>query len=69
MRLFLDTHILLWCLEDSQGLPKQARQLILSANEVYASTANIWEIVIKLSIGKLMLELQINDLLQIAKKI
>ncbi len=62
MRLLLDTHILLWCLEDSESLPNQARQLVLSADEVYASAVNIWEIVIKLSIGKLSLDFDVYDL-------
>lgn len=34
MRLLLDTHILLWCLEESDALPDQARQLVLSADEI-----------------------------------
>lgn len=64
MRLLLDTHILLWCLEGGEKLPDQARQVILSAEEVYASAANIWEIVIKTATGKLKLQSDPQDMVQ-----
>lgn len=66
MRLLLDTHILLWCLAESEDLPTKARQLVYSADEVYASTVNIWEIVVKRSIGKLELAFDIQDLVEVA---
>lgn len=65
MRLLLDTHILLWCLEESDDLPDKARQLILSADEVYASTVNIWEIIIKLSIKKLDIKVDMHDFIDV----
>ncbi len=64
MRLLLDTHILLWCLEGGENLPEQARQVILSADEVYASAANIWEIIIKTSTGKLKIQISPQDMVQ-----
>ena len=64
MRLLLDTHILLWCLEGGENLSDQARQIISSADAVYASAANIWEIVIKTSTGKLKIQLDPKDLIQ-----
>lgn len=36
MRLLLDTHIILWALDDTPKLPKEAKGLIMDAgNEVY----------------------------------
>ncbi len=64
MRVLLDTHLLLWCLEKSEKLPDQAYQIILTADEVYASTANIWEIIIKISIGKLKVQAKPQDMIQ-----
>ncbi len=64
MRLLLDTHVLLWCLEGEKDLPRRARQVILSADQVYASAASVWEIVIKISIGKLKIETDPHDILQ-----
>lgn len=64
MRLLLDTHILLWCLEGSENLSDRTREMISSADAVYASSANIWEIVIKISTGKLQIQVEPQDLLR-----
>lgn len=53
MRLLLDTHILLWLMEDSPRLSRQARSLIVSATEVFVSSVSVWEIAIKSRLGKL----------------
>jgi PIN domain nuclease of toxin-antitoxin system len=48
----LDTHLLLWALAAPSRLPPRARRLI-EDEDVYASAASIWEISIKVAIGKL----------------
>lgn len=53
MRILLDTHVYLWWLQDSPKLSSQAREIIISATEVYVSSASIWEAAIKSEIGKL----------------
>ncbi|MBV8466126.1 MAG: type II toxin-antitoxin system VapC family toxin [Burkholderiales bacterium] len=53
MRLLLDTHIYLWSLMDDPRLTKAARKLIVEAEEVYVSSASIWEASIKIGLGKL----------------
>ena len=56
MKLLLDTHLLLWAAGPSHNLSSQARQLIDDPeNELIASTASLWEIAIKSSLGKLRL--------------
>lgn len=53
MRLLLDTHALLWLLDD-RGLSATAKALFLDPeNEVFFSAASYWEICIKVSIDKL----------------
>ena len=48
MKLLLDTHVLLWALEDSPRLPFEIREEIISeSNEIYVSVASLWEIAIK----------------------
>ena len=48
MKLLLDTHVLLWALEDSPRLPLSIRDLIIDEkNEIYVSTISLWEIAIK----------------------
>lgn len=51
--LLLDTHVALWWLDEDPSLLRRARPLIESADRVYVSTASLWEIAIKVSIGKL----------------
>lgn len=53
MRLLLDTHILLWALNDDPKLSGKARKLIENAAEVYVSAATFWEMAIKVGVGKL----------------
>lgn len=53
MRLLLDTNIFLWCILDDIKLSKKVRDMILDADENYVSSASIWEVAIKKSIGKL----------------
>ena len=53
MRLLLDTHVLLWLMQDDSRLNRQTRSLIASASEVYVSSASIWEIAIKSRLGKI----------------
>ena len=54
MTLLLDTHVLLWWLEDPSKLSKQAKKAIQDGtNRVYVSAAVAWEIAIKRALGKL----------------
>jgi PIN domain nuclease of toxin-antitoxin system len=56
MRLLLDTHVFLWFIMGSPNLSRAARALIEDgANERFLSVASLWEMAIKLSIGKLTL--------------
>lgn len=53
MRLLLDTHVFLWCIQENVKLTKSIKSRILHASEVYVSSASIWELAIKISLGKL----------------
>ena len=56
MRHLLDTHTLLWYTLGDPQLSKIAESLILdSANEILVSPASYWEIAIKVSLGKWIL--------------
>lgn len=52
----LDTHTFIWLTEDSPSLPNDLREMIDAADLVYVSIASLWEISIKLKIGKLSLK-------------
>jgi len=54
MNLLLDTHALLWWLDDNPTLSKRAKDLISDErNSIFISAVVVWEIRIKQSIGKL----------------
>jgi PIN domain nuclease of toxin-antitoxin system len=57
MRYLLDTHILLWWVEDNPRLEEPARTTISNPDhEVVVSAASIWEAAIKRALGKLRFE-------------
>lgn len=54
MNLLIDTHVLLWWLNDDAKLTIDAREAIAAGeNLVFVSAVSIWEIRIKQSLGKL----------------
>lgn len=56
MRYLLDTHSLLWFIGGDSQLSPRVRQLMEDAdNELFISIASLWEMAIKLSLGKLNL--------------
>ena len=56
MKLLLDTHTLLWFIGGSSSLSSTARMLIEDTeNEKFVSIVSIWEIAIKVSVGKMSL--------------
>ena len=52
----LDTHTLIWFLDNDSRLPSSPKQQIESAESVFVSIVSIWEIAIKINIGKLTLK-------------
>ena len=53
MRVLVDTHFLVWWAA-GRKVPKQAASLIQDpANQLYASAASVWEIAIKVGLGRL----------------
>lgn len=54
MNILLDTHVLIWVLENNPTLSYKAVENIINGdNVVFASAASVWEIAIKKSMGKL----------------
>src|SRR5215207_5198117 len=59
--LLLDTHVLLWLLDDNPRLGIDARERITAGAAVYVSAASTWELAIKAAIGKLTLPDDLDD--------
>jgi PIN domain nuclease of toxin-antitoxin system len=56
MNLLLDTHAFLWFITNDPRLSSQAQSLIQApANRRWLSMASLWEMAIKVSLGKLTL--------------
>ena len=65
MQLLIDTHILIWFLEGNKLLPKSRRQIIANPqNDIFVSIASLWELAIKISIGKLTLAKSLADVIK-----
>jgi PIN domain nuclease of toxin-antitoxin system len=52
----LDTHTFIWLSENDSNLSNNLREMIDIADRVYLSIASLWEIAIKLNLGKLLLQ-------------
>ncbi len=55
MNVLIDTHTFLWFVNDDPQLTTTAAALLESDNVVQLSIASLWEIAIKVSLGKLAL--------------
>jgi len=54
MDILLDTHTLLWWLNEHERLSPTARSLLIDeSNSLHISIASMWEVAIKVSLGKL----------------
>jgi PIN domain nuclease of toxin-antitoxin system len=65
MNLLLDTHVLLWWLNDQPILSKKSRAAIADGeNPVFVSAVVVWEIRIKEALGKLEIPSNFKRVLQ-----
>lgn len=68
MNFLLDTHILLWFLENDDKLSARLREVISNPeNLVFVSSVSAWEISIKQSIGKLVAPSNLAEALQFSR--
>ena len=62
MRLLLDSHALIWAVDQPAMLGQQAALVLEDpANELLVSAATIWELSIKVGLGKISLSLPFSD--------
>ncbi len=65
MRLLIDTRILIWFLEGSHSLSSSRQQIISQTrNDIFISIASLWEMAIKISLGKLTLRRPLADVIK-----
>ncbi|MFI3154668.1 MAG: type II toxin-antitoxin system VapC family toxin [Methylococcaceae bacterium] len=64
MRYLLDTHSLIWFLEDDKRLSGTAKGIFRDDNaDIYLSIASLWEMAIKISLGKLKLSQSLEQVI------
>lgn len=60
--ILLDTHVLLWYLLGNPNLSNRVKEMIDTKTDLHFSMASLWEISIKVNIGKLKLNRPFQDL-------
>jgi PIN domain nuclease of toxin-antitoxin system len=62
MSVILDTHTFLWAVDDYDQLSPAAHAALADPSQrLFVSTATVWELAIKVSLGKLSLSLPYHD--------
>jgi PIN domain nuclease of toxin-antitoxin system len=51
--LLLDSHVLMWVLDDNPRLGPRARKIVTSGDEVFVSAATVFELTVKATLGKI----------------
>ncbi|MCL2342932.1 MAG: type II toxin-antitoxin system VapC family toxin [Firmicutes bacterium] len=69
MRYLLDTHALIWYFENSSELLQKIKELIKRPeNDLYVYAMSLWEIAIKVNLGKLNLSFTFDKLIEDVRK-
>jgi len=64
-KYLLDTHIFLWWMSDAEQLSQEVFDIISdTSNQIYISSATIWEIAIKEALGKLKVDADLNSAIE-----
>ena len=62
-KYLLDTHTLLWFVENNNSLSRKAKKILLEKDNIFfISIITFWELTIKVNIGKLNNKIPINEL-------
>ena len=65
MKFLLDTHVFLWMAAEPEKLSVMVEECIMNAeNTLYLSIVSLWEMQIKTQLGKLILDVALNELWQ-----
>ena len=64
MRYLLDTHAIIWYFDNLSKITPTAEEIINNNdNNIYISSVSLWEIAIKLNLGKLTVNFTFDELL------
>lgn len=66
MELLIDTHALIWFITDDSKLPIETKKIIeTSDNKCFVSVATYWEIAIKYSFDRLLIDFELAEIFRI----
>ena len=66
MKFLLDTHVFIWLDTQPEKLSKTAMEICQdSDNQLYMSMASVWEMQIKVQLGKLQLKVNLENMLTV----
>lgn len=69
MAFLLDTHTLIWYFEGNEQLTQKVADILEDpSHDLYISVASLWEIAIKLGLGKLTLQVPFHELRELLEK-
>jgi len=65
MKYLLDTHTLLWIIDENARLSEKSRSIFLDmTNDIYLSSASLWELSIKVSLNKIEINNTFENFIQ-----
>ena len=65
MKYLLDTHAVIWFADNSPKIPSRIKEVTKQpANEFFISSVSLWEIAIKMNLGKLDIKSSLDELLE-----
>ena len=68
MKYLLDTHVIIWMVDDSPNLSLAIKEIIGNPkNQIVICSISLWEIAIKMNIGKLTLSLEFDELVNLLR--
>jgi PIN domain nuclease of toxin-antitoxin system len=68
-QFLIDTHVFLWSIQGGEKLSAQASRIISDNNsQLYLSVASIWEIAIKINIGRLKIDYGVEDIYDLLRQ-
>jgi len=69
MNLLVDTRVCIWCADKPEKLYCASLSALEDeANELFLSVASLWEMQIKIQLGKLKLSLPLKELIRLASR-
>ena len=69
MKVIIDTHIFIWLDTQPEKLSKISIDICQNSyNQLYLSMASVWEMQIKMQLGKLKLNIPLNEMIEIQQQ-